>query len=175
MAWLSEVLRRGPRRAIVAAVPVRISKVGRLEFLLVRTSKGGRWTFPKGGVDLGETPAPAAAREALEEGGVSGTIMFQPLAVYGYDTARKDRVDVTAFLLEVDRDGLPAELGRAPTWFGFEAARSRLVEGHEAGYGEEMERVLRSAERAAHCARRSCRDVAGGYQHLAQPLGSDID
>ncbi|MGI8729876.1 MAG: NUDIX domain-containing protein [Solirubrobacteraceae bacterium] len=153
MAWLSEALRQAPRRVVVAAVAVRSSNVGGIEFLLVRTSKGARWTFPKGGVDHGETPAQAAAREALEEGGVTGTITFQPLAVYRYVAARKDRVDVTAFLLEVACDGLAAEPGRDPTWFGFEDACTKLAQGRDAGYGEAMRRVLRAAERVALAAR----------------------
>ena len=56
---------------------------------------------------------------------------------------------MTAFLLVVERDGLPAEAARDPTWCGFEAARSRLAAGRDGGYGEEMERILLAAQRAA--------------------------
>ena len=41
--------------------------------LLIR-DKQGRWTLPKGHLELGETEAEAAVREVLEETGVSGTL-----------------------------------------------------------------------------------------------------
>jgi len=122
-------------------VPVRRRAAGGLEFLLVQTRDGERWTFPKGGCESGETLAEAAAREAVEEAGAAGRIGEQPIAEYRYG----DDV-VTAFLLEVERSDLPAEPGRDPTWFGFEAARSKLAEGRRAGSGEEMERVLLAAQ-----------------------------
>ena len=39
------------------------------EVLLVREAHSGRWTFPGGWADAGDTPASAAEREALEESG----------------------------------------------------------------------------------------------------------
>jgi 8-oxo-dGTP pyrophosphatase MutT (NUDIX family) len=148
VARLGDVLRRVRRPRVAAAVPVRRRAAGGLEFLLVRTSNGARWTFPKGGIDPGETPAAAAAREAREEAGVTGAVGSEALGVYRYAPSRNGADDVTAFLLEVDRDGLSAEAGRDPTWCGLEAARSKLAEGREPGYGEAMERVLRAAEGA---------------------------
>ncbi len=135
--------------SVAAAVPVRRRGAGGLEFLLVRTSNSERWTFPKGGVERGESMSQAAAREAREEAGVTGVVGADPLGVYRYAPSRRGFDDVTAFLLEVQRDGLPAESGRDPTWLGFEAARSRLVQGREPGYGEQMERILVAAQRAA--------------------------
>ena len=151
MARLTRVLRRATRKrtTVAAAVPVRPRAAGGLEFLLVRTSNGERWTFPKGGVEPGESMSQAAAREAREEAGVSGQVGSEPLGVYRYAPSRNGADDVTAFLLEVDHDGLRGESGRDPTWLGFEAARSRLVEGRHAGYGEAMERILCAAQRAA--------------------------
>ena len=150
MARLTRALRRAARRTTVAAaVPVRRREAGGLEFLLVRTSNGERWTFPKGTVERGESRSEAAEREAREEAGVTGRIGADPLGVYRYAPSRRGFDDVTAFLLEVGRDGLRAEDGRDSTWLGFEATRSRLVQGRDPGYGEAMERILRAAERAA--------------------------
>ena len=150
MPRLRQALRRiALRPSIAAAVPVRRRDAGGLEFLVVRTSQGGRWTFPKGRVEPGETASAAAAREAAEEAGVEGTIVAEPLGVYRYAPARDGVDDVTAYLLVVERDGLSAEAGRDPTWLGFEAARSHLVEGRDAGYGEQMERIMLAAQRAA--------------------------
>ena len=147
MTGLGEIYRRftraSARRRIVAAVPVRPRAAGGLEFLLVRTSTGDRWTFPKGGCERGESLAAAAEREAAEEAGVVGRVAGGPVAEYRYGEDL-----VTAFVLEVEHAGLPAEPGREPTWFGFEAARSRLAEGRTGPVGEEMERVLVAAQRS---------------------------
>jgi 8-oxo-dGTP pyrophosphatase MutT (NUDIX family) len=137
------LVRAPRRRRVTAAVPVRRRAAGGLEFLLVRTRDGERWTFPKGGCEHGETLAEAAARETVEEAGAAGRIGAQPIAEYRYG----DDV-VTAFLLEVERTDLRAEPGRDPTWFGFDAARSRLAERREAASAEELERVLLAAQRA---------------------------
>jgi 8-oxo-dGTP pyrophosphatase MutT (NUDIX family) len=136
-------------RRVAAAVPVRERGSGGIEFLLVRTSNGARWTLPKGGRERGETLAQAAAREALEEAGASGRIREEPIAAYflGNDI-------VTAFLLEVDATRRPVESRRKPTWFGFEAARAKLAEGREFLFDERMQRVLMAAERAWQDARR---------------------
>jgi len=135
-----------PRRIVVAAVPVRTGPAGGLEFLLVRTSDGERWTFPKGGVEGGETLAEAAAREAVEEAGVAGRLGDEPIGEYRYGENT-----VTAFLLEVEHAERPQEPGRDPTWCGLEAARSRLAAGRRGGggFGEEMERILLAAQRVA--------------------------
>jgi 8-oxo-dGTP pyrophosphatase MutT (NUDIX family) len=136
---------RAPRgRQVVAAVPVRPRAAGGLEVLLVRTSDGTRWTFPKGGREEGETLAEAAAREAAEESGALGRVDGAPLGEYRY---RGDTV--VAFLLEVDDTRRPDEPWRDPTWFGVDVARSRLAEGRDGADGEGLERVLLAAERAA--------------------------
>lgn len=147
MALLRRALRRPPRRtAVAAAVPVRRRAAGGLEFLIVRTSNGARWTFPKGGVEGSESMSQAAAREAREEAGVSGAVGSEPLGVYRYAPSRNGADDVTAFLLEVRREGLRAESGRDPVWLTPDAALDRLGQGRDAGYRAAIERILRAAE-----------------------------
>ena len=46
-----------------------IDEAGRI--LLIRRSDNKKWAMPGGGLDVGETPAEGAVREALEETGVS--------------------------------------------------------------------------------------------------------
>jgi len=149
MAKLRAIVRTlrkaGSQPQLVAAVAVRERAAGGVEFLLVRTSSGQRWTLPKGHRDRGETPAQAAAREAVEEAGVAGTVESEPFAHYRYPAADGGWDDVAAFRLHVEREGLPAEPGRDPEWFGLEMARSRLATGRDRGYGEEMERLLLAA------------------------------
>ena len=131
-----------PRR-VVAAVPVRVSTDGGLEFLLVRTRDGERWTFPKGGSEPGETLVQAAAREAIEEAGVSGQIGDEPIADYRYGDDL-----VSAFLLVVERDDLPAESARDPSWFDFDGARGKLAAARDDAAGAELERVLAAVQQA---------------------------
>ena len=67
-------------RKEVAAVCYRMRKGG-IEFLLVQT-RGGRWIFPKGGVEPGLTDAQSAALEAFEEAGVHGRMEAISFARY---------------------------------------------------------------------------------------------
>ena len=158
MARLSHVLRRSRRAApaVAAAVPRAPSRrPAALEFLLVRTSNGERWTFPKGGVERGESMsagrgargARGGRRQRPRRRRAARRLSLRALAQRRTTTSRRScwRSGAT---------GCEAEPGREPTWLGFEAARSRLVQGREPGYGEAMERILRAAERAAARARR---------------------
>jgi len=121
------------------------------EFLLVRTSDGARWTFPKGRRERGETLAQTAAREAAEEAGAAGTTDPRGLTTYRHAPAR-DPADaddrVAAFLLEVSRERRPSERDRDPTWFSAADARARLAESRAALYGDELARVVAAASDA---------------------------
>lgn len=127
----------------VAAVCYRLGKRG-IEFLLVRT-RGGRWTFPKGGAEPGLTNAQAAALEAFEEAGVHGRMEEASFARY----VRRDRgrrqgkeLYVSAHLCEVTRRSAPQESRRYPTWFPAEKAKSRLRSDRGAENGAELARVV---------------------------------
>ncbi len=146
MAQLREVVRKltksGSKAQRAAVVAIRERPAGGVEFLLVRTTNGDRWTFPKGRRERGETLAETAVREALEEAGVRGRAQPEPFTHYRYPSGGRDGDLVAAFRFEVTREGLGAERDRDPAWFGFEAARSRLAQGRDRGFGEEMERLL---------------------------------
>src|ERR1700735_3032687 len=98
-------LRRLKECEQVAAVCYRVRSNG-IEFLLVQT-RGGRWTFPKGGAEPGLTHAQAAALEAFEEAGVHGRIEEASFARYvrrrHADRAERGEVEFTvnAYLCEV--------------------------------------------------------------------------
>ena len=53
-----------------------------LRYLIVTSSAGDRWIFPKGVVDPGYTPAETAIAEAFEEAGVRGVLCHEPLHRY---------------------------------------------------------------------------------------------
>ena len=66
-----------------AAVPFRCRE-GQLELLLITSRGKKRWIVPKGIVDPGLTPSAAAAKEAFEEAGVEGEILYPSVGTYTY-------------------------------------------------------------------------------------------
>lgn len=146
----------------VAAVCYRV-RGAEIEFLLVQT-RGGRWTFPKGGAEPGLTHAQAAALEAFEEAGVHGRMEETAFTRYfrrkgGSQRASLARsaarsaarpsarsaemsVVVDAHLCEVTRLESPEDADRNPTWFSVGKAKRRLREGRKPDYAAELSRVL---------------------------------
>ncbi|HUY88082.1 MAG TPA: NUDIX hydrolase [Pirellulales bacterium] len=57
---------------------------GALEFCLITSLNKGRWGFPKGTIDPGETYLGTASKEAYEEAGLRGEIVDEPLGQYDY-------------------------------------------------------------------------------------------
>lgn len=140
--------------ATVAAAICYRRREQKVEFLLVRTKGGGKWTFPKGHIEPGEQPWQAAAREALEEAGAVGKVEEIPLTNYLYPkpsfggTPSMD-VTVSAYLLEVLSVRNPDEHLREPRWYTPDEARARLEEGgREPRYVAEHMRVIAMAEEA---------------------------
>ncbi len=102
-------------------VPYRFRK-GRIEICLVTTRKG-RWGFPKGIIDPGETPTETATKEAREEAGLVGKIVGKPIGSFRY---RKWGVQLhcTMHVMKVSRaEETWDESWRQREWFSFEAAR----------------------------------------------------
>jgi len=131
----------------VAAVCYRQAG-GSGQFKLVRT-QGGHWTFPKGHVEIGETPSMAAQREALEEAGVRGSIASEPFAVFLHEKRASDgrhlELTVAAYLLCVESESGTPEPGRDPTWFGPDQAKQRLAEKRSPRYQQAYSNVIDEA------------------------------
>jgi 8-oxo-dGTP pyrophosphatase MutT (NUDIX family) len=123
----------------------RILSTG-VEFLLVRT-RGGRWTFPKGGVQFGLSQAQSAAIEAYEEAGVHGRIEETAFIRYrqrkfsASDSGNSEKI-IHAHLCEVLQTGTPQEAGRNPTWFSIAKAKRSLAEGRTEENATELKRVV---------------------------------
>jgi 8-oxo-dGTP pyrophosphatase MutT (NUDIX family) len=135
--------------SVAAAVCWRRRLLGP-EFLLVRTSGGGRWTFPKGHVREGEEPSKAAVREANEEAGVTKLRGgCEPLGQYlypgGSEEGAGEEVCVAAYLMEVERQAEPSEPNRDPRWF--RSAAKQLAKRRRGRYAREHRRVLNAAMR----------------------------
>jgi 8-oxo-dGTP pyrophosphatase MutT (NUDIX family) len=147
-AKITQGMRRSKRRQQVAAVCYRIRKRG-IEFLLVQT-RGGRWIFPKGGVEPGLTLAQSAALEAFEEAGVHGRMEEIPFARYfrrrpdvtAIGLESETPLAVAAHLCEVTRLEPPQESNRNPTWFSAENAKRCLIEDRAREFGSELAHVV---------------------------------
>ena len=125
-----------------------------VEFLLVNTNGGNKWTFPKGSPETHLSHSQAAEREAAEEAGAVGTIEPRHFHLYihskgvFWQPGGVQEFVVKAFLMEVHEMRRPDELQRHPTWFSAEEARLRLAKGRELKYAREQEAVIdRALER----------------------------
>jgi len=127
-----------------------------VEFLLVNTNGGNKWTFPKGSTDARLSHSQAAEREAAEEAGALGTIEPRPFHLYihskgvFWQTGGVQEFVVKAFLMEIHDLRRPDEPQRRPTWFSPEDARQRLANGREVKYAHELETVIDRALERIH-------------------------
>jgi 8-oxo-dGTP pyrophosphatase MutT (NUDIX family) len=148
----------------VAAVCYRVRNNG-IEFLLVQT-RGGCWTFPKGGAEPGLTHAQAAALEAFEEAGVHGRMEEAAFAQYvrrkvGEGRRPAAEIAVSAHLCEVSRLEPPQESDRNRTWLSAEKAKARLRADRTLDYGAELARVVDRAVARIQRLRGGIRIAAG--------------
>lgn len=141
-------------RSLRFALPLQVAAVcfrrqgPFVEFLLVNTNGGGKWTFPKGAPEHGMSHSQAAEQEAWEEAGVRGHIeprhfhlYLHSKGVFWKPPGVREFV-VKAFLLEVERTEASHEPERNPTWFSPDDARKILAKGREVKYGREMQAVI---------------------------------
>ena len=102
-------------------VPYRFRKE-ELELCLITTRKG-RWGFPKGIIDPGETPQETALKESMEEAGLEGKIVGKPIGSYRYRKWGSDLL-CTMFVMKVTGvEDTWDESWRQREWFSPEAAR----------------------------------------------------
>jgi 8-oxo-dGTP pyrophosphatase MutT (NUDIX family) len=107
-------------------------------YLLVEASGGrGRWVFPKGRVEKGETAGAAARREVAEEAGVRAH-PIRRLRLVGRKKAG-ERISIAYFLMAYTGRTTPLEKRRI-RWFAFDEALEALRL-------EKSRRALRSADR----------------------------
>ena len=147
---------------IAKSLPLQVAAIcyrGRgsaIEFLLVNTNGGSKWTFPKGSPDAHLSHSQAAEREAAEEAGALGTIeprhfhlYIHSKGVFWHPGGVQEFV-VKAFLMEVNQTRRPDEALRQPTWFSPDEAKRRLAKGREVKYTRELEAVIDRALERIH-------------------------
>jgi len=127
-----------------------------VEFLLVNTNGGNKWTFPKGSTEARLSHSQAAEREAAEEAGALGSIEPRHFHLYihskgvFWQPGGVQEFVVKAFLMEIQELRRPDEPMRHPTWFSPEEARRRLAKGREVKYAHELETVIDRALERIH-------------------------
>lgn len=117
----------------VGAIPVRKGEDGQLEVLLVTSRDTGRWIIPKGWTSKRMSDSKAAAREARQEGGVTGKITSKPIGGYRYRKVEPDggrMIDVAVFLLTVkkEKSRWSEQDQRERAWFDVPTAARRVRE-----------------------------------------------
>lgn len=98
-----------------------------LEICLITSLKKQHWILPKGIVDPGETCEETALKEALEEAGLHGQIVGEPLGNYE-DAKWNSKLDVTVFIMEVTQcdENWFEENVRLRRWMGPKQASALL-------------------------------------------------
>ena len=107
---------------------------GARQFLLVRTTAGSKWTFPKGRIQTGSEMSDVLEHlraELLEEAGASGLVVGSHFGPFTYVKDSGERRQVLAFPVRVEVDGGPVENGRQPKWCSLDLARGLLSEGRD--------------------------------------------
>ena len=105
-----------------------------LEVLLVSSRETGRWVIPKGWPMKGRKPHAAAALEAFEEAGVTGTISKSPIGTYNYDKRLSDgdvitcTVEIYPMMVEVELTDWPEREQRSRQWFSLTTATEAVDE-----------------------------------------------
>jgi 8-oxo-dGTP pyrophosphatase MutT (NUDIX family) len=121
----------------IAALPVRLGDDGSLQVLLITSRGRRRWVIPKGWPWPDRAEPDAAAGEAWEEAGITGTLGSGPIGAYTYSKRRIQRsitVQVSVFLLIVAHEHAewPEQRQRERAWFA-QADAARVVEEGELG------------------------------------------
>jgi 8-oxo-dGTP pyrophosphatase MutT (NUDIX family) len=111
-----------------SAVPLRSSDDG-LEVCLITSMGRGRWIFPKGVVDPGETHVITAHKEAREEAGIEGRLLEPPLGQYR-DSKWEVPLLVTVFAMSVEAvsDNWQEEGLRRRRWAPLDEARELITD-----------------------------------------------
>lgn len=119
------------------AVVFRMTRKGPRYLLVEARGKRGRWIFPKGHVEDGETAADAAMREVAEEAGVRAQPVKRLRRVA--QKQRGDTISVAYFLMAYAGPTVSSE-NRRVRWLAFDEA----VEALDLG---KSRRLLRTADR----------------------------
>jgi len=134
-----------------------------ISYLVITSSSGSRWIFPKGIVEAGEAPLATACTEAFEEAGVRGAATQEPMSRYRRRKWGKTW-EVWVYPLACEEvEGVWPENWRRRRWVSYEQACSIL--------SPQLRRILGAVHSAL-----SADSAAGSGDHPASVPGrSDQD
>ena len=112
-----------------ATIPFRRRSDGTFEFCIITSLRDGRWGFPKGMVDPGETVEETALKESDEEAGLHGDLISTPLGEYTY-VKHVQPLHVVVFLMEVTRAASTWDESKLRTRRWVSADEVRALVGH---------------------------------------------
>jgi len=98
-----------------------------LEVLVITSREGKRWVLPKGMIEPGMTAAASAAKEAMEEAGITGRVIDRSLGRY-HRKKWRGICEVEVFPMEVMQElkQWPESAFRRRAWVTLEEATKRL-------------------------------------------------
>jgi 8-oxo-dGTP pyrophosphatase MutT (NUDIX family) len=117
-----------------AALPYRRRSDGTIEVMLVTSRETGRWIIPKGWPIHGLGPPGSAAREAMEEAGLTGRISNRSIGFYHYKKRLADgsavicAVETFAFEVEKQFSSWPEQAQRQTQWLEVREAADAVQE-----------------------------------------------
>ncbi len=118
----------------IAALPMRWTKSGKFQVLMVTSRDTGRWLMPKGWTMNGKKPWAAAEIEALEEAGAIGYIGREAIGQYTYKKRLAKgmsltcEVDVYPMVVERLKRNWKERAERKRKWFSAKGAAKRVNE-----------------------------------------------
>lgn len=118
----------------IAALPMRWTKGGKFQVLMVTSRDTGRWIMPKGWTMNGKKPWAAAEIEALEEAGALGYIGHEVIGQYTYKKKLGKGlsvtcdVDVYPMVVQRLKSNWKERAERKRKWFSAKGAAKRVSE-----------------------------------------------
>ena len=152
---------------IAKSLPLQVAAIcyrkrgGAVEFLLVTTNGGNKWTFPRDHrkpASRTASPPSKKPRKKPERWAPSSLDTFISTYTQGRVLAGGRRAGICGegfSFMEVHEMRRPDEPMRRPTWFSPEEARQRLAKGREVKYARELEAVIDRALESAFISQRA--------------------
>lgn len=118
----------------VAALPIKVTKRGKIKILLITSRETRRWIVPKGWPMDGKKPWRAAEIEALEEAGIKGDIARKKLGTFRYRKRLKNgtrlpcKVALFPMSVETEKKKWRERKERSRKWFSAKAAARAVDE-----------------------------------------------
>ena len=109
-------------RICSGAFVTRIKKK-QVQFLMVKSTNGGNWVHPKGGIEGKLNAAQSAVKEVYEEGGVIGALSHSLGIVAGFSKGLPTTIEMFHLESSMELATYPEAGMRKRQWFDVKAAR----------------------------------------------------